>query len=260
MLLSPSRRRALSAASRTSLTPALTALKDSNAAPTASASSRAIVVLPVPAGPQRMTEVSFRASTRALSAPLGPRRWSCPTTSSRLTGRSRLASGPRACRRSWSPSSNRSTVSDYGGDAADRREGRVPAVMSCRGHSGYSSVTRRSMRRETFERAASSFRRSSSRSRHKLVALGEQRFVRQAQTITIPLDPCPVGLPQLPGQIADEPALSRDLLAQLPGVVLRIKGPLSPRGLLLRRQRVPMRVRACASLRDRALSMIARAS
>jgi hypothetical protein len=73
---SANRRLARSAASRTSFTPALTALEDSKAAPTASANSRAMVVLPVPAGPHRMIEVSLRASTRARSAPLGPSRWS----------------------------------------------------------------------------------------------------------------------------------------------------------------------------------------
>jgi hypothetical protein len=105
---SASRRFARSAASRTSLTPALTALSDSNEAPTASASNRAIVVLPVPAGPHRITEVSRRVSTRARNAPRGPRRWSCPRTSSRERGRSRAASGPRRARRSFRAAVNRS--------------------------------------------------------------------------------------------------------------------------------------------------------
>jgi putative transposase len=34
-----------------------------------------------------MIEVSLRASTNARSAPFGPRRWSCPRTSSKLFGR-----------------------------------------------------------------------------------------------------------------------------------------------------------------------------
>jgi hypothetical protein len=46
--------------------------------PTASASSRAIVVLPVPGGPHRMIEDSRPAATIRPIAPSGPVRCSCP--------------------------------------------------------------------------------------------------------------------------------------------------------------------------------------
>src|SRR3546814_2962466 len=61
--------------------------------PTASASSRAIVVLPVPGGPQRMIDDNCPAATMRPIAPSGPVRCSCPTTSARLLGRSRSARG-----------------------------------------------------------------------------------------------------------------------------------------------------------------------
>src|SRR5688500_11245471 len=61
--------------------------------PTASASRRAIVVLPVPGGPQRTIEASLPAATIRPIAPSGPVRWSWPTTSSSACGRSRSASG-----------------------------------------------------------------------------------------------------------------------------------------------------------------------
>ena len=61
--------------------------------PTASASRRAIVVLPVPGGPHRIIEASLPAATIRPIAPSGPVRCSWPTTSSSARGRSRSASG-----------------------------------------------------------------------------------------------------------------------------------------------------------------------
>ncbi len=57
------------------------------------AMSWARVVLPVPGGPQKMTDDSRSASIRARSGRPGARRWSWPTTSSRVAGRSRAARG-----------------------------------------------------------------------------------------------------------------------------------------------------------------------
>jgi len=133
---SASRRRARSAASRTSFTPALTALRDSKEAPTASASSRAMVVFPVPAGPQRMTEVSRRLFTRARRAPRGPKRWSWPRTSSRVRGRSRAANGPRRARRSFRAAVNRSPSEDRGtggqatAPSGRRSDGAVTSILN----------------------------------------------------------------------------------------------------------------------------------
>ncbi len=59
----------------------------------ACASSRATVVLPVPGGPQNTSEPSERVDSMRVSAPSGPSRWSCPTTSSSFCGRSWSASG-----------------------------------------------------------------------------------------------------------------------------------------------------------------------
>src|ERR1700723_2285469 len=52
-----------------------------------------MVVLPVPGGPQRIIDESRRAAAMRRIGPSGPSRWSCPTTSSRLCGRSRSAIG-----------------------------------------------------------------------------------------------------------------------------------------------------------------------
>ena len=59
----------------------------------ACASSRATVVLPVPGGPQNTRLPSERVDSMRVSAPSGPSRWSCPTTSSSFCGRRRSASG-----------------------------------------------------------------------------------------------------------------------------------------------------------------------
>jgi hypothetical protein len=62
--------------------------------PTASASSRAMEVLPVPGGPHRIIEESLPAATIRPIAPSGPVRWPWPITWSSARGRSRSASGP----------------------------------------------------------------------------------------------------------------------------------------------------------------------
>ena len=87
------RARAASNAFFRSATPENTAESCSKCSSVASASSRATVVLPVPGGPQKTSEPSERVSSMRVSAPSGPSRWSCPTTSASLVGRSRSASG-----------------------------------------------------------------------------------------------------------------------------------------------------------------------
>ena len=69
---SPSRARARSATSRTSLTPALTALSVSKAFSLTPATRRAMVVLPVPGGPQMMTDDSRSDSMSTRSGLPGP--------------------------------------------------------------------------------------------------------------------------------------------------------------------------------------------
>lgn len=49
----------------------------------------AMEVFPVPGGPQRTIEGRRSLSMAERSKELGPRRWSCPTTSSRVRGRMR---------------------------------------------------------------------------------------------------------------------------------------------------------------------------
>ena len=51
------------------------------------------MVLPVPGGPQKITEPSLPALTMRLSMPCSPSRWSWPTTSASDDGRKRSASG-----------------------------------------------------------------------------------------------------------------------------------------------------------------------
>ncbi len=106
---SPMRARARSATSRTSFTPAVTADNGSNAFSVAPATRRAIVVLPVPGGPQRITDESRSASMSTRSGLPGPSRCCCPTTSSSERGRSRAASGARPCSRSATAAENRSS-------------------------------------------------------------------------------------------------------------------------------------------------------
>ena len=81
---------------RASATPDATAESCCISAPTASASRYAIVVFPVPAGPHRMSEGRWPPSSSEVSAFPGPNRWRCPTSSSKLRGRIRVASGAPA--------------------------------------------------------------------------------------------------------------------------------------------------------------------
>src|SRR5450631_204212 len=94
----PSWRRASSSTSRTSLTPALTADSSTNRRDVAWLTTCASVVLPVPGGPHRNTELppASGLSTIRRSGVPGPRRCCCPTTSSRVRGRMRTASGATA--------------------------------------------------------------------------------------------------------------------------------------------------------------------
>ena len=89
-------RRASSITARTSLTPALSADSAANRRSVACATRWAIVVLPVPGGPQRITEVSGPPVTSRRSGAPGASRWSCPTRSSTPRGRIRTASGASA--------------------------------------------------------------------------------------------------------------------------------------------------------------------
>ena len=55
-----------------------------------------MVVLPHPGGPHRISDASEPRASIRVSVPSGPSRWSCPTTSSSVRGRSRSASGRAA--------------------------------------------------------------------------------------------------------------------------------------------------------------------
>ncbi len=74
----PSRSRAAAITSRTSFTDAFTADSGTNALVVASAISRASVVLPVPGGPQKMTDESRSASISRRSGRPSPSRCSWP--------------------------------------------------------------------------------------------------------------------------------------------------------------------------------------
>ena len=93
----PRRIRASSKTRRRSWTPVKMALICTKRSSVPSASSRAIVVLPTPGGPHRMRDPRVFAASIAPSGPSGASRLRWPTTSSRLRGRSRSASGPRPC-------------------------------------------------------------------------------------------------------------------------------------------------------------------
>ena len=83
--------------SRTSLTPAFTAESSTNFRPELCAIALAIVVFPVPGGPQRMTDVApcspGLSDARPTSGEPGVRRCFCPSSSSSVLGRIRTASG-----------------------------------------------------------------------------------------------------------------------------------------------------------------------
>lgn len=103
----PNRSSAAEITSRTSFTEALTADSCTNSLDDALATNLASVVLPVPGGPQKMTDVKRSASTNRRSGPSAPNRWRCPTTSVSRSGRSLLASGDLAFNRSSAAALNR---------------------------------------------------------------------------------------------------------------------------------------------------------
>jgi hypothetical protein len=78
---------------RSSATPDDTALTDSKAAPDICARMMASDVLPLPGGPQRISEGSLSASSARRRMLSGPTTWSWPANSSRLRGLIRAASG-----------------------------------------------------------------------------------------------------------------------------------------------------------------------
>ena len=88
---SPRRRSASAMASRTSFTPAAVAESVVRCLAVVSARRRARVVLPVPAGPQRMEETTRSDSARTRSGAPGATRCSWPTISSSVRGRRRVA-------------------------------------------------------------------------------------------------------------------------------------------------------------------------
>jgi hypothetical protein len=86
-------RRAVSMTARTSLTPAFSADRATKRRSVAPATRWAMVVLPLPGGPQRITDIGVAPPTSWRSGAPGASRWSCPTSSSRVVGRIRTASG-----------------------------------------------------------------------------------------------------------------------------------------------------------------------
>ena len=106
---SPRRWRARSSTSRTSFTPALTALSCSKALLVWAAMAWARVVLPVPGGPQRITDERRSASTSVRSGWPAPNSCSCPTMSSSVRGRRRAARGALAANESSAAEENRSS-------------------------------------------------------------------------------------------------------------------------------------------------------
>ena len=88
---------------RASATPDDTADSETISAPTASASRYASVVLPVPAGPHRISDGSALRSSSFWSARPAPIRWRCPTNSAGVRGRIRAASGWSLTAAGYSP-------------------------------------------------------------------------------------------------------------------------------------------------------------
>ena len=104
---SPRRRWASARASRTSFTPAAVADSVTRCLAVASASRRARVVLPVPAGPHRIDDPTRSDSASRRKGAPGPTRCSWPTTSSRVRGRRRAARGAWRWRRRSAASAKR---------------------------------------------------------------------------------------------------------------------------------------------------------
>ena len=104
-------------AARRSATPEVTALSWTKWARVVWATIRASVVLPEPGGPQRMIEESRSASIALRSNVPGPTTSSCPTRSSSVRGRIRVARGAWTANWSLRRDSNISSVIvDPGGD------------------------------------------------------------------------------------------------------------------------------------------------
>src|SRR5690606_31230293 len=89
----PSWRRASSMAARTSLTPAETAEISTKRRSVTLDTTSARVVLPVPGGPHRNSDIGASLSTSRRSGVPGPSRWRWPITSSSVRGRMRTARG-----------------------------------------------------------------------------------------------------------------------------------------------------------------------
>ena len=104
---SPRRRWASARASRTSFTPAAVAESVTRCLAVASASRRASVVFPVPAGPHRIDDPTRSDSASRRKGAPGPMRCSWPTTSSRVRGRRRAARGAWRWRRRSAASAKR---------------------------------------------------------------------------------------------------------------------------------------------------------
>ena len=104
---SPRRRWASARASRTSLTPAAVAESVIRCLAVVSASRRARLVLPVPAGPHRIDDPTRSDSASRRKGAPGPMRCSWPTTSSRVRGRRRAARGAWRWRRRSAASAKR---------------------------------------------------------------------------------------------------------------------------------------------------------
>src|SRR6202140_850045 len=106
--------RAASTAARMSFTPAMTAESAMNCALEARAMRRASVVLPVPGGPQKISEGSCPVAMLADNGLPGPSRCCWPMNSLTVRGRMRSASGRRASR---SPGSRAVTARSLAGCA-----------------------------------------------------------------------------------------------------------------------------------------------
>src|SRR4051812_9269521 len=98
---------------RTSFTPALSADSGTNRRLVACETTCAMVVLPVPGGPQRISDIGASPSTSRRSGVPGPSRCRWPTTSSRVPGRIRTASGAVAATACSAAASNRVTRRRY---------------------------------------------------------------------------------------------------------------------------------------------------
>ena len=90
-------------------TPAMTADRVAKWAPISPASSRARLVLPVPGGPQKISDARWPRAMLRRSGPRSPTRCSWPTNSSRLRGRMRAARGWRSGG-GWKSASGRAPV------------------------------------------------------------------------------------------------------------------------------------------------------